>query len=71
MYYYELVYPPNHFGGWVAGSPARTALAFYWSLRMFVNIYVDAFNLYYGSMLATPFYKFSAIIAKEDLMNLG
>ncbi len=48
-----------------------TALAFYWSLKTIVNIYVDVFNLYYGCLFGNPFYKISAIIGNEDLMNLG
>ena len=39
-----MMYPPNHFGGWVAGPPERAALALYGPRRMILNVYVDAFN---------------------------
>jgi hypothetical protein len=50
-----VVYPPNHFGGWVAGPPDRAALALLRFGRMTLNVYVDAFNLYYGCLMDTPY----------------
>ncbi len=50
-----MIYPPNHFGGWVAGPPERAALALYGPRRMILNVYVDAFNLYYGCLMDTPY----------------
>ena len=50
-----MVYPPNHLGGWAAGPPERAALALSWSGSMTLNVYVDAFNLYYGCLMDTPY----------------
>ena len=50
-----IIYPPNHFGGWVAGPSERAALALLRFGRMTLNVYVDAFNLYYGCLMDTPY----------------
>ena len=50
-----IVYPPNHFGGRVAGPPEGAALALSRLGRMTLNVYVDAFNLYYGCLMGTPY----------------
>jgi hypothetical protein len=49
------VYPPNHFSAWVAGPPARAALALGRFAGMILNVYVDALNLYYGCLYSTPY----------------
>ena len=46
---------PNHFGGWVAGPLERAALALLRFGLMTLNVYVDAFNLYYGCLMDTPY----------------
>ena len=46
---------PNRFGGWAAGPLARAALCFFGSGLMVLNVYVDAFNLYYGCLKETEY----------------
>lgn len=54
MWYRVSKIPPNCLGSWAAGPPFGTALDFL--LRTLkTNVYVDAFNLYYGCLKNTKF----------------
>ncbi len=53
VYYHQD--PPSRFAGWVAGPPLVGGPSFVWAMWMKTNVYVDAFNLYYGCLKGTPY----------------